>query len=237
MFFIEVRMKEELFFSLKKKPQILNTGIREKNNMNIKVIPIKRLYLLFLVFFFFNPVISSGSEGKSYTSSVKRYFAGNETNDHRGMVLYLGSSIYSDDAIKDFKRKPFSSWVLGFQQQIKEVSDLGDFSLKTELQNFRLTTGRATQINITPVFSLPEGGNGFPVYVGLGAGLGFYPYHILKGNPFFSLNTQFFVGLRLANLYKNLGLHAELALYMHIPFQDNRLYMDTIASLGVMFSF
>lgn len=203
----------------------------------VRMSPIKRLYLLLLVFFFFNPVISSGSEGKSYTSSVKRYFSGSGASDQRSMVLYLGSSIYSDNAVKNFKRKPLSSWVLGFQQQIKEISGLGDFNLKTELQNFRLTTGRATQINITPVFSLPESENGFPVYVGLGAGLGFYPYHILKGNPFFSLNTQFFTGLRLTNLYENLGLHVELALYMHIPFQDKRLYMDTIASLGVIFSF
>lgn len=203
--------------------------------MNTKIIYIKNLCLLFLVFFSGSSVATSESEGS--TSIRKRYFAGNGVSGHRGMVLYLGSSLYSDSAGKNFKRKPFSSWILGFQQQIKEISNLGDFNLKTELQNFRLNAGRATQINITPVFSLPEMENGFPVYVGLGAGLGFYPYHILKGKPFFSLNTQFFVGLRLPNLYANLGLHAEMVLHMHIPFQDNRLYMDTIANLGIIFSF
>ena len=191
------------------------------------------------MFCFFGSAVadSENGEGNYYASNGKRYFAGNGVSGNRGMTLYLGSSIYSDSASTDFEQKAFSEWLIGFQQQVKEVSNLGDFNLKAELQNFRLNTGRATQINLTPVFSLPEIKNGFPIYVGLGAGMGFYPYLILKGKSFFSLNTQFFVGLRLINFYENLGLNAELVLHIHMPFQDNHLHMDTFANLGVVFSF
>ena len=172
-------------------------------------------------------------EGHRY--AVKNYFSKKEPAPHRDMVLYVGSAVYS--GAKNFKRKPFSSFIAGFRQQIWNISDIGDFSLKTEIQSFQLKTGRATQINVTPAFSLPDTDNGFPVYVGLGAGFGFYPYYILKGDPSLSLNGQFFAGLRLANLHENLGLNAELALNMHVPFKESQLYMETIASLGLLFRF
>ena len=192
---------------------------------------------LFFVLFFGSSAVADleNEEENAYIVGEKRYFAG--VNSHRGMVLYLGSSLYSDSSEKNYKPNAFSSWIIGFQQQIKEVPDMGDFNLKAELQNFRLNKDRATQINITPIFSLPEIENGFPVYVGLGAGMGFYPYLILRNKPFLSLNAQFFVGLRLINFYKNLGLNAELLLHIHRPFLDNRLYMNTMGNLGVIFSF
>ena len=184
------------------------------------------------------------SEGKKegYGYTLKKYFFGRKkepisVSSHRNMVLYGGSSFYSDSTAKDFKGKPFSSLIVGFRQPLWEVLQMGDFSLKTEIQNFRLKTGRVTQINITPLFSMPEARSKFPVYVGLGLGFGFYPHFILTGKPALSLNGQLFAGLRLLNLYENLGLNGEAALHMHVPLKEKELYMETIGSLGLLFSF
>lgn len=169
--------------------------------------------------------------------SVQSYFSKKqETVSHqRSMLLYAGPSVYSK--AKGFKGDPFDSFILGFRQQFKEVMGIGDFGLKAEIQSLRLKTGRATQINVTPVFSLPDEASGFPVYVGLGGGIGFYPYFILDSKPSLSVNFQLFTGIRLADLYENLGINGELTLHAHIPFREERLYMETIVSLGLVFSF
>ena len=194
-----------------------------------------RIFAFFFLISCFVPVKAEGGSG--YTDSVKSYFSKKEepAPHRRSMLLYVGSSVYS--AAKGFKGDPFASVILGFRQQFKEVMGIGDFSLKTEIQSLKLKTGRATQINVTPVFSLPGAGSGFPVYVGLGGGIGFYPYFILDSKPSLSVNLQLFTGLRLLNLYENLGVNGELALHAHIPFREERLYMETITSLGLIFSF
>ena len=185
--------------------------------------------------------VDSKEKKKGYGYTLKKYFSGRKkipsSSSYRNMVLYVGSSLYSDSTAKNFKSIPFSSVIAGFRQPIREVPQVGDFSLKTEIQNFRLKTDRVTQINITPLFSLPEAQSKFPVYVGLGIGFGFYPYFILAGKPALSLNGQLFAGLRLINLYKNLGLNGEVVLNMHVPFKERELYMETIANLGLLFSF
>ena len=151
------------------------------------MLTIRNLLLIFLVWVSYSFADSEKKKESRYT--VKNYFAGKESTPSRDMVLYLGSSVYS--GAKSFKRKPFSSFIAGFRQQIWKISNIGDISLKTEIQSFRLKNGRATQINVNPVFSLPDRENGFPVYVGLGAGVGFYPYFILMGEPSLALNGQF----------------------------------------------
>ena len=196
---------------------------------------IRNLLWISLIFVSCSFADSKDKKKEGYRYTVRNYFSGGESTPRRDMVLYLGSAVYS--GAKTFKRKPFSSFIAGFRQQIWKISNIGDISLKTEIQSFLLKTGRATQINVNPVFSLPDTENGFPIYVGLGAGIGFYPYYILMGEPSLSLNGQFFTGLRLVNLYENLGLSAELVLNMHVPFKESQLYMETIASLGLLFSF
>ena len=153
-----------------------------------------------------------------------------------GMILYAGPSLHGDSTERRFKSRSFSSFLMGFQQQIGTAPILEDIYLKTEIQNFHLQKGRATQINITGAFSRPGWEKAFPVYVGAGAGFGFYPFHILKGKPFLSLNTQFFTGLRLLNLHENLGLNFELSLHLHYPLRERELYMDVFIGLGAFFN-
>lgn len=193
------------------------------------------------IFFVFSGISFADSKEKKegYGYTLKKYFSGRKKTPsrRRDMVLYVGSSLYSNSAARNFKHRPFSSFIVGFRQPLFEVTGIGDLNLKTEVQNFRLKTGQATQINFTPTFSLPEARSGFPIYVGVGLGFGFYPHFILIDKFSLSLNTPFFAGVRLINLYENLGLNGELALNMHFPFREKKLYMETIVSLGLLFSF
>ena len=179
---------------------------------------------------------SQGAEGGRFWRRLAASSEGKAQEKPSGMILYAGPSLHGDSTEKRFKSRSFSSFLMGFQQQIGSAPILEDIYLKTEIQNFHLKKGRATQINITGAFSRPGWEKAFPVYVGAGAGFGFYPFHILKGKPFLSLNTQFFTGLRLLNLHENLGLNLELSLHLHYPLREQELYMDVFFGLGAFFN-
>lgn len=203
----------------------------------VKTAVFLRAFLIAAALFAALPAPSAADQGRK---PVWRRLAETGGEERRkkpgGMILYAGPSLYGDNTEKKFKGRSFSSFLMGFQQQIGSAPLLEDLYLKTEIQNFHLKRGRATQINITGAFSRPGWEKGFPVYVGAGGGLGFYPFHILKGRSFASLNAQFFTGLRLLNLYENLGLNLELSLHLHYPFSEQELYMDVFAGLGAFFS-
>ena len=153
----------------------------------------------------------------------------------RSFTLYSGLSFYRESTVKFFK--PFSSFVFGFNQKVKEIPHLGDVNLQVAIFSAKLEQQRAVLLEITPRISIPEVRTTFPLYIGLGAGFGFYPRNIVKKIPSLSLNSQFFIGLRFLDLYHNLGFSAELNLKIHSPFSELEIYLETLAQLGLIFRF
>ena len=101
----------------------------------------------------------------------------------------------------------------------------------------RLKKQRSILLEITPRISFPEVKTTFPLYVGLGAGFGVYPRYIIRKMSYLSANGQFFVGLRLHELYHNLGLSAELNLKIHSAFNESAIYLDLLGQVGLIFGF
>lgn len=186
------------------------------------------------------PFAHANRSGLGYKSIIKNYFSGRKSNTRifygapRSLSLFAGTSINGEN--KDSKQRIFSSRVLGFNQRIKEFSTLGDLNLKVEWSSIKLEE-RATEIRITPHFSLPDIRSGFPIYIGTGLGIGFFPSYIFEKAKFFSASSDMYVGLRLLDIYKNFGFLTELNLKMRFPFQEMKLYTELVLSLGLVFSF
>ncbi len=204
----------------------------------------KSLSFIFLIFLIFSPntygTTSSHTES-GYKYILKNYFSKRQPNffSHKGsprnLTLYIGPSLYRET--KEKVLFPISSFILGFNQRIKEIPTVGDFNLQIGVQSIKLETHRGTVIEISPRFTLPDIRSGFPFYVGVGAGLGVFPRHIIKSLPALAFNAQIFTGLRFLDLYYNLGLTGELTLKMQVPFNDLKMYLEIFGSVGFVFSF
>lgn len=92
-------------------------------------------------------------------------------------------------------------------------------------------------LEVTPRITIPEVRTTFPLYIGLGAGIGFYPKHIVRKLPAMSLNSQFFIGLRVFDIYHNLGFSTEINLRIHFPFNELNIYLETLGQMGLIFRF
>ena len=154
---------------------------------------------------------------------------------NRTFSLSSGLSFYRVNSQKIFK--PVSSIFLSFTQDIREVEKLGNFQVRTSLMISELQNDKEISLELTPLFTFPEIQTGFPIYFGLGLGLGFYPFYIIEKKPSFSIHSPFLIGLRFFELYSNLGAGAELDLRVHFPFNELQFYLESRFQIQLIFQF
>ena len=181
---------------------------------------------------------SSEEEGYEYVGD--NYFSDNQPSEQNNPLLkrftiQAGPSLYRESTEKSLNS--FSAFTLNFNHIIKEVSSLFDVNLQWTVFYSKLKEDRVTLLELTPRISIPEARSDFPLYVGVGLGLGIYPYYIIKKQAFLAANGQFFAGLRFSEIHKNIGVVTELNAKIHYPFKDSTMYLELIGQVGLMFNF
>ena len=204
---------------------------------------LKKLCVLVGVFVSFSSAAKEVEEQTSdkksgYNYVIKNYFSKRRANTYhnsKSFSLFTGTTIYRESQKKAFKA--FSSLTIAYNQNLKQVSRLGDLNLNVALFSSEMQKQNAVLLELAPRFTLPTIQSGFPLYVGLGLGFGFYPRYIIKKKPALSLSGQFFTGLRFFNIYHNIGLIAELNLRIHTPLNELDIYLETLAQLALVFRY
>lgn len=201
------------------------------------------LKILFISLLIFNHLQTYGKdqEKKSgYGYILKNYFSKRKSNffNHKGsprnITLYGGSSFFRETLNDNLESLSF---VFGLNQRIKEFPTIGDLNLQVGVESIQLKSHRSFVVEVNPRFTLPDVRSGFPLYIGLGGGVGIFPRHLVKKIPALSVNLQTFAGVRLLDLYYNLGFMAEATAKVQIPLSDMTVYLELLASLGIVFSF
>ena len=183
----------------------------------------------------FFPLSRKRQKKTGYKYIIDNYFSKRQSAYYsRSFSLSAAFSIYREGQTGF---KPFSSWALKFNQDIKEVSSFGQLNLEAVVFFSKKAAEKAVLLELSPRIIIPETSSAFPLYLGLGAGLGFYPRYIVKKIPFLSVSGQFLIGLRLLELYHNLGLSAELNLRIHYPFNKSEVYVERFGQIGLVFRF
>lgn len=180
------------------------------------------------------------SKKSGYKYTIKNYFAkrnfsGNYQDYTKGYNIFGGMSFYRENTIKPLK--PFSSTIIGFNQHVTELSQIFDLSLQMAVFVAQMENQRASLVEITPRITTPTIRTSFPLYIGMGAGLGFYPWFVVRKLPLLSFNTQIFIGLRFFDLYHNLGISTEFNLRIHVPLNELTIYIESMGQLGLIFRF
>ncbi|MGI9549040.1 MAG: hypothetical protein ACR2M7_03555 [Bdellovibrionales bacterium] len=132
-------------------------------------------------------------------------------NKNSDFILYSGTSLFKES--KEGHLPAFSSFRLGFQKSIIELSSAVDFELQMGIQSVRLETERATGIEMVYRFSTPSMSSEFPIYIGAGLGYTLFPRRKIKSLPSESTTSiQFFTGVRFLEVFDYLDIIAEINL-------------------------
>lgn len=197
--------------------------------------------------FFVCPLFSMGesiapmeSKKSGYRYIIDKYFSKKRSVESyntyaRNFNLFVGSSFFREST--DKRQSALSSVILGFNQRVREISNIGDLNLQVAVYSSQMKHRRAFLLELSPRVTIPEARSSFPLYLGLAVGVGFYPRYFIREIPSLSVSSQFFTGLRLLDIYHNLGLSVEINLRIHAPFSEERVYLENLIQLGLALRF
>ena len=113
-----------------------------------------------------------------------------------------------------------------------------DLNLRAEFSEFKVGTNedRALKFSVLPMITFPRAETRFPVYFGLGAGLGIF-FQQAKDESNLSFDYQLVVGSRFMDVWENSGLFVEYGLKNHLLLLTDGQLNGSVLSAGAIFTF
>ncbi len=111
-----------------------------------------------------------------------------------------------------------------------------DLSARIDFNEFHIGDERPKKLSVLPLLTFPAADTKFPLYFGVGAGLGIF-FKQVQDESSLSLDYQLVVGARLFELYESMGAFVEYGMKNHIHlFSDGQLNATHLTA-GMLFTF
>lgn len=146
---------------------------------------------------------------------------------------YLNSAAYAwkgSDKRTGVAKNTYSVTYLMDQWHNIDVNVRGDFT------DFLIDDDRLLKFSIMPLWTLPLVETGFPLYFGLGTGLGIF-FKQVDQESNLSFDYQLVLGLRAPNFYGNVGPVVEFGMKNHLHILSDGQLNATALTVGLIFSF
>jgi hypothetical protein len=111
-----------------------------------------------------------------------------------------------------------------------------DVNLRLDLIEYKLDEENPSKLTITPFWTFPLVETRFPIYFGLGTGLGIFLKQI-ENESNISFDYQIATGIRVPELIGSAGVVFELALKNHLHLLSDGQFIGTSIGAGAIFSF
>ncbi len=153
------------------------------------------------------------------------------------LALHFGAYA-SDDAYKwgSEHERQVGKANFGVTYRLGEWVNSADLALRIDYSTYRLAEQAASKLSFLPVVLFPDAASQFPLYFGLGAGLGVFVKQI-SGESDLSLDYQLLVGARFFDVIQNTGFFLEAGLKNHLMFPNDGQFAGTFVTAGTVFSF
>ncbi|MCB0369349.1 MAG: hypothetical protein KDD45_07815, partial [Bdellovibrionales bacterium] len=92
------------------------------------------------------------------------------------------------------------------------------------------------KMSILPVLIFPEASSKFPLYFGVGAGLGVF-FKQVQDESNVSFDYQLFMGARFFNVYGSTGFFIETGLKNHLHITSDGQFNGSYLAAGAVFTF
>lgn len=111
-----------------------------------------------------------------------------------------------------------------------------DVSFRMDFNDYSVNDQRANKLSLIPILTFPQANRKFPLYFGLGLGLGVYFVQLPRESNV-SMDYQLLMGARFQDVYENLGFFMELAIKNHLNLTSSGQFNGSALTAGVVFSF
>ena len=175
------------------------------------------------------------SERKRPASSSRR---SPSSDGARHMNIYIGG--YLDD--KQYRwgdldrEEDVGEMIFGVQYRIGEWVNSMDLFFRGEFQTFDIDSDQPNKLSLMPVIAIPDAKSGFPLYFGVGGGLGIFFSQLDKESDL-SLDYLLMTGLRFPQLFGTWGFNFEVGMKGHIHLFSSGQFDGVYYALGAVFEF
>ena len=111
-----------------------------------------------------------------------------------------------------------------------------DVNLRADFAEFKLDDDQYQKLSLLPLLTFPGSFSRFPLYFGLGAGLGVF-FKQAPGYSNLSLDYQLVAGARFMDLFENFGFFFEFAMKNHLHILSGGQFNGNAITAGGVFSF
>jgi hypothetical protein len=155
------------------------------------------------------------------------------------LALHLGGFL-SSDAYQWSGADPHSTnpgrLNAGLTYKMGPLGRLADWAWRADLAGYEFSDGRALQVSVLPMLMFPEADSRFPLYFGMGLGLGILPTQ-LQSKSFLALDYQLIGGVRFFNVLGNAGFFAETGLKNSVFLLSDGQFNGWSLAVGTLFTF
>lgn len=124
----------------------------------------------------------------------------------------------------------------GLTYRVGEWQNSMDLNLRLDYSEYNLAGGRPTKLSFLPLLTFPDAGSRFPLYFGIGAGLGVF-FKQLDGKSAVSFDYQLIAGARFFDVFENTGFFIEAGLKNHLLILSSGQLNGTFLAGGLVFTF
>lgn len=111
-----------------------------------------------------------------------------------------------------------------------------DMNLRVDYFEYKIDDDHPTKLSFLPLLTFPSADKNFPLYFGLGAGVGIFFQQIPEQSNI-SIDYELVAGARFQDLFQNFGFFFELAMKNHLLLLSSGQLNGTTLNVGGVFTF
>lgn len=160
------------------------------------------------------------------------------SGDSRYLAIHIGGYV-SDTAYKwgsPNSEGDVGKLNLGVTYRLGEWINTADFAMRVDYSTYDVQGRSASKLSFVPVILFPDANSKFPLYFGVGAGLGVFVKQ-LGGESALALDYQLLLGARFFDLFNNAGFFIEAGMKNHLKLLSDGQFNGTFVTVGSVFTF
>jgi hypothetical protein len=176
--------------------------------------------------------------GRTGAKPSSGYVASGNGADSHYLAVHLGLMM-SDNAYKwgTYDSAPnIGKWNFGVTYRVGEWVNSMDLNARIDVQRYQLPDGQATKLSFLPLITFPDATSKFPLYFGVGVGLGIFAAQIANESAL-SLDYQIIAGARFFDIWNNTGLFVEAGMKNSAFILSDGQFNGLFTSAGAVFTF
>ena len=202
---------------------------------------LRPLQIVWILSLFFCLPLGAKTVGRDVAS---KYMSSNKKakppsyQDVRLFSIYGGMATESTRYLwKDEERVRLNGEDYGFglSYELGEFTSGIDSLIRIDYQRFIVGEDQPVKLSFSSVLTLPESSSYFPIYFGLGPGLGIF-LEPVEGESNITLDFQMFLGIRLLDIWKSFGIMIEGGMRNHFNILSDGQVNQTFLSTGFVFT-